>query len=835
MSDFYTSVCLLGDDILIRGYEHGSPVQYREKSRPTLFLVPQAQQKTSKYQTLDGRYAFPKQFDGAREAREFIKQYEGASGLEVHGYERFVYQHIAQKWKGEIDYDMSQMKIWTIDIEVACENGFPDVQASAEEMLCITMKNFNTKETITWGTREFVPPKGIEYRVFWTEQEMLQDFHSWWNQNTPDIITGWNNNLYDIPYICRRIERVLGEKWKKSLSPWNRVIDREIRIQGRTNIAYEITGVAILDYLDLYKKFTYTNQESYRLDHIAMVELGDKKLDHSEFENFKDFYTSDWQRFVEYNIHDVNLVDSLEDKMKLIELAVTMAYDAKVNLEDVYSQVRMWDTLIYNDLKGRNIVVPPRITTKKDDKYAGAYVKEPIPGSYDWVVSFDLNSLYPHLIMQYNISPETLLDERHPTVTVDKILNEEVTFDGDGCVCANGAQYRKDIHGFLPEMMQRIYDERTIYKKRMLAAKQSLENSTSPAESKALQKDVSKFNNIQMARKIQLNSAYGAIGNQYFRYYNLANAEAITLSGQVSIRWIENRMNAYLNKILKTDDVDYVIAADTDSIYLNLGPFVHKVFKGRETSDDRIVGFLDKVCQVEFEKYIGDSYEALASYVNAYEQKMFMKRENIANRGIWTAKKRYILNVFDSEGVRYKTPKLKVNGIEAVKSSTPAPCRTAIKDALKVIMNGTEDQLQKFIANFRDQFESMPVEDIAFPRGCNNVAKNSSPSTIYGKGCPMHVRGALLYNFYIKKRKLTHKYPIIQEGEKIKYVMLRTPNKINENVISFFQTLPTEFGLDKSIDYDLQFKKSFLDPLTVILDTIGWKPEKQNTLEALWS
>ncbi len=835
MSNFYTSICLLGDDILFRGYEHGERVQYREKSRPFLFLVPQAQQKKSKYKTLDNRNAFPKQFDGAREAREFIKQYEGAVGLEVHGYERFVYQHIAQKYTGEIDYDMSQMQIWTIDIEVACENGFPDVEASQEEMLCITMKNFNTKETITWGTREFVTPKDVEYRVFWTEQEMLQNFHKWWTENTPDIITGWNNNLYDIPYICRRIERVLGEKWKKSLSPWNRVIDREIKMMGRTNIAYEITGVAILDYLDLYKKFTYTNQESYRLDHIAMVELGDKKLDHSQFENFKDFYTSDWQRFVEYNIHDVNLVDMLEDKMKLIELAVTMAYDAKVNLDDVYSQVRMWDTLIYNDLKGRNIVVPPRITTKKDDKYAGAYVKEPIPGSYDWVVSFDLNSLYPHLIMQYNISPETLLDERHPTVTVDKILNQEIVFDGDGCVCANGAQYRKDTLGFLPQMMQRIYDERTIYKKRMLAAKQDLENATTPAETLALQKDVSKFNNIQMARKIQLNSAYGAIGNQYFRYYSLANAEAITLSGQVSIRWIQNKMNTYLNKILRTTDVDYVIAADTDSIYLNLGPFVDKVFQGREKSDESIVRFLNKVCEVEFEKYIGDSYETLATYVNAYDQKMFMKRENIANRGIWTAKKRYILNVFDSEGVRYKTPKLKINGIEAVKSSTPAPCRTAIKDALKVIMNGTEDELQKFIADFRNRFENMPVEEIAFPRGCNNVAKNSSPATIYGKGCPMHVRGALLYNFYVKKRKLAHKYPLIQEGEKIKYVMLRTPNKINENVISFFQTLPTEFGLDKSIDYDLQFKKSFLDPLTVILDTIGWKPEKINTLEALWS
>jgi len=800
-----------------------------------LFLVPQAQQKKSKYKTLDNRNAFPKQFDGAREAREFIKTYDGAVGLDVHGYERFVYQHIAQKYPGEIDYDMSQMQIWTIDIEVACENGFPDVEASQEEMLCITMKNFNTKETITWGTREFVTPKDVEYRVFWTEQEMLQNFHKWWTENTPDIITGWNNNLYDIPYICRRIERVLGEKWKKSLSPWNRVVDREIKMMGRTNIAYEITGVAILDYLDLYKKFTYTNQESYRLDHIAMVELGDKKLDHSQFENFKDFYTSDWQRFVEYNIHDVNLVDMLEDKMKLIELAVTMAYDAKVNLDDVYSQVRMWDTLIYNDLKGRNIVVPPRLTTKKDDKYAGAYVKEPIPGSYDWVVSFDLNSLYPHLIMQYNISPETLLDERHPTVTVDKILNQEIVFDSDSCVCANGAQYRKDTLGFLPQMMQRIYDERTIYKKRMLAAKQSLENATTPKETVALQKDVSKFNNIQMARKIQLNSAYGAIGNQYFRYYSLANAEAITLSGQVSIRWIQNKMNTYLNKILRTTDVDYVIAADTDSIYLNLGPFVDKVFKGREASDESIVGFLNKVCEVEFEKYIGDSYETLATYVNAYDQKMVMKRENIANRGIWTAKKRYILNVFDSEGVRYKTPKLKINGIEAVKSSTPAPCRTAIKDALKVIMNGTEDELQKFIADFRERFEAMPVEEIAFPRGCNNVAKNSSPATIYGKGCPMHVRGALLYNFYIKKRKLAHKYPIIQEGEKIKYVMLRTPNQINENVISFFQTLPTEFGLDKNIDYDLQFKKSFLDPLTVILDTIDWKPEKINTLEALWS
>ena len=829
MSEFYTNLCLLGNDILYRGYENGQPVQYRERSQPVLFLVPDAQKKPSKYKTLDGRKAYPKKFDGAREAREFLKQYENAAGIEVHGYERYLYQHISKKFSGDVDYDMTKMKIYTIDIEVGCENGFPDVEACAEEMLCITIKDFNTKEIITWGTREANVDN--EYRVFWTEAEMLEDFIAWWVQNTPDIITGWNCNLYDIPYICRRVERILGEKWKKSLSPWKRVHDREIIIQGRKNIAYDLTGVNILDYLDLYKKFTYTNQESYRLDHIAMVELDDAKLDHSQYENFKDFYTNDWQRFVEYNIHDVNLVDQLEDKMKLIELCVAMAYDAKVNFEDVYSQVKVWDTLIYNDLRKRNIVVPPRNSSKKDEKYAGAYVKEPKPGMYDWVASFDLNSLYPHLIMQYNISPETLCERRHPTASVDGLLRREVRIDGDFAVCANGAQYRKDIHGFLPQMMQRIYEERTIYKKKMLQAKQNYEKKPS----NKLKQDISKFNNIQMARKIQLNSAYGAIGNQYFRYYNLANAEAITLSGQVSIRWIENKVNDYLNKVLQTDGEDYVIASDTDSIYIHLGPLVQAVFPSGEKDDQSTLRFLKKVCDVELDRYIEGAYQEMATYVNAYDQKMVMKRENIANKGIWTAKKRYILNVWNSEGVQYEKPKLKMMGIEAVKSSTPMPCRTAIKEALDVIMKGNESDVQKYIKDFREKFESMPPEDIAFPRGCNNIVKNTSSATIYGKGCPMHVRGSLLYNFWIKKKKLQHKYPIIQEGEKIKYLHLRTPNKINENIISFFQTLPKEFGLDESIDYDLQFEKSFLAPLKAILDTVGWDAEKKNTLEALWS
>ena len=824
MSRLYSNVTLLGDSILCRGYENGDSVSFKEIIKPTLF-VPSPQ---GKWKSLTGESMTPVKQDGAKRAREFLEKYKDVDNFEVHGYERFVYQWISEKYPGQLRFNMSDMKIITIDIEVACENGFPDVEASQEEMLCITIKDLATGKFITWGTRE--AKVDTEYRVFWTEQEMLADFHKWWCSNTPDIITGWNCNLYDIPYICRRLERVLGEKWQKSLSPWNKVNMREVYIQGRRNLAYDILGVSILDYLDLYRKFTYTNQESYRLEHIATVELGEGKLDHSEFENFKDFYTEHWQKFVEYNIKDVDLVDRLEKKMKLLELAVTMAYDAKVNFEDVYSQVRMWDTLIYNYLKERKICVPPRQESKKDDKYAGAYVKEPIPGLYDWVVSFDLNSLYPHLIMEYNISPETLVPTRYPSISVDKILNGEIDIDSDYCVAANGAQYRRDIQGFLPEMMQKIYDERTIYKKKMLIAKSDYEKTGD----KELQADISAFNNIQMARKIQLNSAYGAIGNQYFRYYSLANAEAITLSGQLSIRWIENKMNSYINKILKTKEVDYVIASDTDSIYLNLGSLVETVFKGREKSDKSVLRFLEKVCDVEFEKYIQNSYEALATTVNAYDQKMFMKRENIANKGIWTAKKRYILNVWNSEGVQYAEPKLKMMGIEAVKSSTPAACRTAIKDALKVIMNGTESDVQEFVGNFRKKFETMPPEDIAFPRGCNGVGKFSNPATIYSKGTPIHVRGALLYNFHAKKNKVTHKYPLIQEGEKVKFLYLRRPNKINENVISFFQTLPKEFGLDKYIDFDIQFQKSFLDPLQVIMDTINWKAEKIATLEDLF-
>ena len=828
---FYTNVNLVGNNLLYIGYEDGQRIQRRFKFSPTLYVI---SNKPTNWKTLDGRYAKPIQFDTVGAARDFKDKYKDVEGFEVHGYDRYLYQYISSEFANEVDYDIKTLKITSLDIEVACENGFPNVRECAESLLAITVQDFQTRKLKVFATRDYHNSrKDVDFIYCDSEEHLLRSFLAYWQTDFPDVLTGWNCELYDVPYICGRLERLFGEKEMRQMSPWGMVKREEMEIKGRTQILYNMFGINVLDYMDLYKKFTYTNQESYRLDHIANVELGQKKLDHSEYENFKDFYTKDWQKFIDYNIKDVELVTRLEDKMKLIELAIALAYDAKVNLKDVYYQVRMWDTLIYNFLSARNVVVPPAKRANKDEKYAGAYVKEPIPGKYDWVVSFDLNSLYPHLIMQYNISPETLCESRHPSASVERILGNSCEIDPKYATCANGAQYRKDVHGFLPEMMKKIYDERVQSKKLMLIAKQEYEK----APSNELEKAISKYNNIQMARKIQLNSAYGAIGNQYFRYYNLINAEAITLSGQVSIRWIENKVNGYLNKLLNTNEKDYVIASDTDSIYLSLDKLVTTVYGDQEVSQEKVVNFLDKACKEKIEPFIDKSYQELAEYSNAYEQKMFMKRENIAARGIWTAKKRYILNVWDSEGVRYNQPKLKMMGIEAVKSSTPAPCRTAIKDALNIMMSGEQDELVKFIDDFRNKFNSLPPEDIAFPRSVNGLSKFRSDTNVYSKGCPLHVRGTLLYNFYVAKKKLENKYPLVQEGEKIKYIFLKVDrtNPINENVLSFLNTFPRELGLEHCLDRKAQFQKSFLDPLQIITKVIGWETKKTSTLEFLFT
>jgi DNA polymerase elongation subunit (family B) len=826
---FYTSVLPYRGRLLVRGVDKdGTQKKYRINYKPSLF-VPVG--KETKYKTLDGRNVAKIKFDSIPEATKWVNEYKNVTNFEYFGNTRHQYPFIADEFPGKVDWDLSQIKLLSIDIECESENGFPSPDKAAEPLICITVKDHTSKKIIVFGMGNFVNDRDdVQYINCSTETHLIETFTKFWVEYNPDIITGWNVKFFDMPYLMNRFKHLMGEEWISQFSPWGIVEQRTTRTTAkgynREESFYDILGVDVLDYLDLYRKHTFVRRESYKLDHIGEVELGQNKLD-NPYDTFKEFYQNDYQRFVEYNIQDVELVDKLEDKMQLIALHLTMAYEAKVNYQDVFGQVRIWDCIIYNHLRSKNIVPPAIQESKTSDGYEGAYVKDPVVGFHDWICSFDLNSLYPHLIMQYNISPETMVGFEPNRVNVENMLNEKSDLsDLDGrTITPNGAQFRTDKRGFLPELMDTLYQERVIYKKKMLEAQKMYQQTGD----KKYEFEIAKNHNIQLARKIALNSAYGAIGNQYFRYFDVRHAEGITMAGQLTIRWIERDVNEFLNKLLKTKSVTYVVASDTDSIYIRLGEVVDKIFKDK--SDTRkIVKVMDRFCEETIQPQIDKSFDKLAKYVNAYEQKMIMKREVIANKGIWTAKKRYILNVYNDEGVELKQPKLKIMGIEAVKSSTPAPCRAKIKEALNIIMNDDEDTLIKFIENFRKEFKSLPPHEIAFPRSCNNLKKYSSTTTIYQKSTPMHVRGALLYNNLLKKNKLK-KYETVQEGDKIKFIKLKEPNSLREDVISFISVLPKEFDLHKYIDYDSQFDKSFLEPLRFIVNAIDWSFERQSTLD----
>jgi len=829
--NFYTNVTQWGNNLLVREVVDGERMPPRRvKYKPTLYAHSDEQ---TPFKTLKGKYVKPQVFNSIKDGKAFIEMYPDQPDLAC-GQTMFAYSYIADQFPNFVKWNTDNILIVTIDIETECENGFPDPKLAEEPLISITLKNHQTKKIMVWGVGKFVNNRDdVTYVECKTEKELVQEFLVFWQTDCPDVITGWNTEFFDIPYICNRIENLYDEKEVKRLSPWGNVFSKNVFSMGRDHQIYEIQGVAALDYFDLYRKFTYTNQESYRLDHIAYVELGERK-DGNPYETFREWYTKDYQSFIEYNITDVELVDKLEDKMKLIELCLTMAYDAKVNYVDVLGSVKYWDILIYNHLRKKNIVIPQKKKNTKAEKYEGAYVKDPIVGMHNWVMSFDLNSLYPHLIMQYNISPETLVSQNKvPKMKVDRLLNKEfdtTQLNKNHTITPNGALFKTDTKGFLPDIMETMYNDRVTFKRKMLEAKQEYENTKDPK----LLKDIAKYNNIQMAKKISLNSAYGAIGNVWFRYYDLLVAEAITTSGQLSIRWIEHALNEYLNTLLGTDKYDYVLASDTDSVYITFDKLINKVF-GERQDTTKIINFLDTIATQKIEPFIDKSYSELAGYVNAYSNKMSMKREVIADKGIWTAKKRYILNAHDVEGVRYKEPQLKIMGIEAVKSSTPAPCRQKIKDALKIIMSGDEKQLNTFIQEFREEFMQLPLEEIAYPRSVNGIKKFTSSNGLFAKGAPIHCKGAILYNHLINKNNLSNKYELIQEGDKIKFLHLKEPNLYISTAISFMTKLPKELDFTSIIDYDVQFTKSFVEPLKFITTKILWNIDDsygtQGTLE----
>jgi len=836
----YTNVQAWGNKLFVRKVENGS--RFNEEVtdfHPPIWVPAKSKTSNTKFKNLSG---YPvEQFDAGsiKETKEFIESNKGVDNFSVYGDIQPPYQYISQNYPSDIHWDLSNIVIAYLDIETECENGFPDIASASEVVNAIAIKFTNQSKQIVFGCGEYnrMNTGNFDYVKCSSEHELLEKFMKVWRDNCPDIITGWNVKFFDIPYLTNRITKLFGDTKASYLSPWRILKPREIEIMGRTQSTYEIFGISVLDYIDLYKKFTYTNQESYKLDHIASVELGVKKIDYSEYGSLHLLYKNDWEKFIDYNAHDITLVEALEDKMKLIELAITMAYDAKVNFDDVFGQVRMWDVIIYNHLLKKGYVIPSRKESKKTS-IEGAFVKDPMVGFHNWVVSFDLTSLYPMLIQQYNISPECLVENSFKNLDINKLVEKKLDTswakNQNVCVTANGHMFDRTARGFLPELMAWMFDQRKEYKKKQLFVEKELEakkHELNAVELKKYTNEISKYKNLQMAKKIALNSAYGAMGNQYFRFFDSRLAEAITVSGQLSIRWIERKLNEYFNKLLGSNR-DYIIAVDTDSVYIDFDPIVTKFVKNK--NKEQTINLIDKICEDQIGPYIDKSYAELAEYMNAFDNKMSMKRESIADRGIWTAKKRYILHVHDSEGVRYSEPKLKIMGIEAVRSSTPGSCRSKIKDALKIIMTKEEDDLIQFVSAFKQSFFKMKPEEISFPRTVNGLANYRDRTNIYKKATPIHVRGSLIYNHLLNKLDLTNTYSTINEGEKIKFIYLKKPNVIQEDIISFSSNLPKEFMLNESIDYEKQFEKTFLDPLTLILGVIGWNHKKISTLDSFF-
>ena len=829
---FYTSAFRHGKVIKYMGYEDGKKVSFTVPYHPTLFVTSK-QNNAHDWHALDGTPVEPIQFGSMGEATDFIKSYSDVPNFKVFGNTNYVVQYLNDEFPGVIKWDRNLINVTSIDIETKFGDGFPEPALADQEVTAITMKNNIDDTYYTFGCGEYDVDNALlqTHEVIYVkcadERELLHKFVYHWSKTSPDIVTGWNCEFFDIPYLINRIKRVFDNGREKFLSPWRMIDERETHTgYGQSTLKYEIKGVAILDYMAIFKKFGYSYgpQESYKLDHIANVVLGEKKLDFGEASDLNELHDNDYQKFIDYNIKDVELIDRMEDKLGLISLCLTMAYKGGVNYEQVLGTVAIWDSLIYRDLHSKRIAVPQNTESFKG-AYPGGYVKEPQVGMHDWVCSFDLNSLYPSIIMQYNMSPETILLDDEPNVTVETVLAKQVKNNKpDTALAVGGTRFSTKKLGILPAIIQEIYDDRVKFKQAQLKAEQELELTATKSEVYGLEKRIAIAKNQQMALKILLNSLYGAMGNKWFRYFDMRIAEGITLTGQATIRWAENNLNDYLNKALQTNK-DYVVAIDTDSVYVTLNEFVERL------GPNNPIDFLDKMCSGALEGALTKCYDELYNTLGGIENKMVMGREVIANRGIWTAKKRYILNVHDNEGVRYAQPKLKIMGIEAIKSSTPAICRQALKDIFKRIIDTDQETVQADIANFKVAFSNASAEEVSFPRGVNNLNKWTDRETIYKKGTPIHIRGAILHNNMITKQKLNRSIQKITSGDKVKFTYLVKPNPIKENVIAFVDYLPRQFKLEKYIDYNLQFEKTFLGAIEPVLEAVGWTSEHEVSLE----
>jgi DNA polymerase elongation subunit (family B) len=828
-SKFYTNAFLHRNQIYYTGYENGERFARKVKYEPYLFVT---SNKETGWKTLDGQHVAQKYFGSSSKARAYMRENEDVSNFEIYGNHHFLYTWINDTFP-TIEYDSSLINVVFLDIEVESDRGVPDYRDPVQPINAITISK--NKKYITFGCGDYTPKqKNHVYVKCKDEKDLLLKFLLVWNkpQYAPDVLTGWNVEGFDIPYLYCRIKHELGEKNANRLSPWGIVETREVqfRFSNKTQTLFELKGISTLDYMLMYRKFSFKNQEQYSLNYISFVELGEKKIDYSEYESLLQLYKNDYEKFIDYNLHDVVLVERLNDKLNILEQVYEMTYYAKCNFMDTLGTVRMWDTMIHNHLLKQFIVVPmdKKYSEKEEfEKIPGAFVKDPVIGMYDWVVSFDLTSQYPSLIQQYNIGSETFVKKMPGKWLTDGgEIDTEWLKRNDLCCTANLCLYKRSPQSFFSELMEEVFDKRTAHKKQLKKVQKQYE----ATKDESLVPLVSQYHYRQMAMKILMNSGYGALLNKYFRFFNRDNGEAITSSGQMTVRYVEKKLNEKFRKIFKTNR-DYVIYIDTDSVYIAFDDIVKNKWKNK--SKDEIIDLIDKLCEIQIQPFTDKCFAEIAARTNAVSNKMAMKRESIAEKGLWTTKKRYALKVWDSEGVRYHEPEYVIKGFESVRSTTPSACRVAIKELLCMVMNEDEKTVQDYVEIFKNSFADLPLSEIAKSSSVSGMKEYADAAHIYSKGTPIHTKGALLYNNLLREKQLDKMYPYIYNGDKIKYVYLKEPNPIHEHVISFHTAIPKKLGIEKYIDYDRQYRMGFLKPIESILSSIGWKVEEENTLEEL--
>ena len=826
---FYTNVAIVGSNVLVREVVDGVPGKRKDPWMPTLYTRGKPNKPTEKFKTLYGDDAYAIQPGSIPECKEFIKQYEGVSGFEMFGQLNLSLQYMNEyKPQGA---DFKYLSAWSIDIETEVpedENGktsFPDPETCLAEVLLITMVDMHTGQAFTFGSKPYAGTD-TKYTTCDNEVQLFKLFISFWEQRGVDIITGWNIDQFDLPYLINRIIKVMDEDTVKRLSPWNRVSCTSKIFKKKLEYSVQILGVSVLDYIDMYKKYMIVKQESYSLANIATVELGHTKLDHSEFKSFNEFWRKDWAKFTRYNVIDALLVKQLEDKLKLIRVVMTMAYEAKINYEDVSSPVKLWDAIICNYCLAEGVVIPQQQPEPSDQSLDGAYVKEPVPGRYKYVASVDATSLYPSNIITNNISPETYVG--NCGLGIDDFLeNRAVDVEAQYVVTPAGAVYSKEKQGVFPQIVEKYMSMRKESKTEMLQLEQQYENT----KDDSLLNRISALDNLQYAIKIAMNSLYGATANKYFRFYKHDHAASITLSGQYILRTIEYNIDRMLNDAFKTTGVKYLIYIDTDSLYFNLESVVTKC----KVPEAQAIRFVEKLMKEKINPVINSLVEQCCEKMRSHQNKIFFKLEVAADSAIWVGKKKYALRVHSSEGVTYKSPKMKVKGLEMVKSSTPKFVREQLKQALDIVFTKEERDIQQFNTKTRDQFMRLTYQEVAFPRGVNNLDDYVDGNTIYrvGSGCPIQVRGALLYNHFLTKLGLDGKYPLIGEGDKIRFTYLKLPNRLREDVIAFpvDGVIPEEFNIIDKVDYETQFEKTFSSAINIILDPIGWSAVERSSLD----